>query len=73
MGLNSGRLHDAVTKGELTAVEAQLSAIDASDIGKVYDTNGETMVAVWIGTQANYDLIAEPSTAVLYIIKEAVE
>jgi hypothetical protein len=58
MGLNSGRLHDAVT---------------TANIGKVYDTNGETMVAVWIGTQANYDLIAEPSTAVLYIIKEAVE
>lgn len=58
MGLNSGRLHDAVT---------------TANIGKVYDTNGETMVAVWIGTQAGYDLIAEPSTAVLYIIKEAVE
>ena len=28
MGIRSGRLHDAVTQGELTAVEAQLSSID---------------------------------------------
>ena len=30
MGLNSGRLHDAVTQGELTTVEAQLSAITST-------------------------------------------
>ena len=66
MGLISGRLHDAVTT-------AQLSAIDTSNIGKVYDTNGEAMVDVWIGTQAEYDAIDPKVANTLYLIEEAVE
>ena len=66
MGLISGRLHDTVTT-------AQLSAIDTSNVGKVYDTNGEAYLNVWVGTQAEYDLIAEPSATTLYLIEEAVE
>lgn len=61
MGLNSGRLHDAVTT-------AQLSAIDTSDIGKVYDTNGEAMTSVWIGSQAEYDAIDPKVATVLYYV-----
>lgn len=66
MGLISGRLHDTVTT-------AQLSAIDTSDIGKVYDTNGEAMVNVWIGSQAKYDAIDSKDANTLYLIKKAVE
>ena len=44
-----------------------------SDIGKVYDTNGEAMVNVWIGSQAEYDAIDPKVATVLYLIEEAVE
>jgi hypothetical protein len=66
MGIRSGRLHDAVTT-------AQLSAIDTSNIGKVYDTNGEAMVDVWIGSQAEYDAIDPKDANTLYLIEEAIE
>ena len=47
--------------------------IDTSNIGKVYDTNGEAMVDVWIGSQAEYDAIDPKDANTLYLIEEAVE
>ena len=41
-----------------------------ANTGAVFDINGQSYKSVWIGTQAEYDLLT-PEADVLYLIKEA--
>ena len=52
----------------LQEVGAQLSAIDTSNVGKVYDTNGEAYVSVWIGAETTYSAIDPIDENTLYLV-----
>jgi hypothetical protein len=63
---------DAADVGAVESVNAQTGVVvlDAGDVGAVAtDTSGSSdVLAIWGGTQAEYDAIVSPTATTLYVI-----